>query len=278
MSEVSSEQELRGRGGMLCGSLAAGSAFLICFGVVLNPPLLSTLFGSLDFTPATSESALSGVAAAAVVPSSRLDGGSAEFIHAAALPERAPVQLAVEEPRSSTPEGRGATELISEVVQAQSGESTIQALEHTSSHDQVEPLPGVAQVNLSAPSRSAGTIERSALSNEDLLQKGYSYSGVWGADASACSAKHNKKGMLPTLIDNDGAWAGDTFCKFKNKKQTAAGWDVVASCSDTKERWTARVKLKVQGNQLTWTSQRGAQTYVRCERGSMVATAQALPR
>ncbi len=33
--------------------------------------------------------------------------------------------------------------------------------------------------------------------------------------------------------DGEGAWAGETFCTFKRKKHTAAGWDVVANCSNT---------------------------------------------
>jgi hypothetical protein len=95
--------------------------------------------------------------------------------------------------------------------------------------------------------------------------------GIWGIDASACSPRRNRKGFLPAVIDGEGAWAGETFCTFKRKKHTAAGWDVVANCSNAHERWIANVRLIINGEQLTWTSGRGSISYLRCQRGLGVA-------
>ena len=95
--------------------------------------------------------------------------------------------------------------------------------------------------------------------------------GIWGIDASACSPRRNRKGFLPAVIDGEGAWAGETFCTFERKKHTAAGWDVVANCSNRHERWTANVRLIVNGEQLTWTSERGSISYLRCQLGLGVA-------
>jgi len=88
--------------------------------------------------------------------------------------------------------------------------------------------------------------------------------GVWAPDAGTCSARNLRDGVLPAVISTDGAWAGETFCMFTNKKQTEAGWNVVAKCSNPRERWTANVRLAVKDNRLTWTSKRGAQAYTRC--------------
>jgi hypothetical protein len=98
------------------------------------------------------------------------------------------------------------------------------------------------------------------------------YTGMWGADQSACSTT-NRKRLLPTIIDADGARAGETFCRFKKKQETQSGWNVVANCSNGRERWVANVRLKVQGERLTWSSERGSQAYVRCEPGMTVALA-----
>jgi hypothetical protein len=98
------------------------------------------------------------------------------------------------------------------------------------------------------------------------------YAGMWGADQSACSTR-NRKRLLPTMIDTDGARAGETFCRFKKKQETQSGWNVVANCSNGRERWVANVRLKVQGERLTWSSERGSQAYVRCEPGMTVAQA-----
>jgi hypothetical protein len=100
-----------------------------------------------------------------------------------------------------------------------------------------------------------------------------SYTGVWAPDASACSARLNRKRLLPALIDPDGARAGNTSCVFRSKTREATTWNIVATCSNTRSRWTAKVRLSVSGNELTWTSQRGSQSYVRCDQQMMMAQA-----
>jgi hypothetical protein len=40
-----------------------------------------------------------------------------------------------------------------------------------------------------------------------------------------------------------------------------------------RDRWTANVRLAVAGAQLVWTSERGAQTYTRCQPKTGVAGA-----
>jgi hypothetical protein len=88
--------------------------------------------------------------------------------------------------------------------------------------------------------------------------------GVWAPDAGNCSARNFREGLLPTVITGEGAWAGETFCIFKNKEQTETGWRVVAKCSNQREQWTSNVRLTISENRLTWTSKRGTQIYTRC--------------
>jgi hypothetical protein len=99
--------------------------------------------------------------------------------------------------------------------------------------------------------------------NPDPLRKA-TIVGFWAPDAGTCSARDFREGILPAVINAEGAWAGDTFCVFKNKKQTETGWNVVAKCSNPREQWTANVRLTVHDNRLTWTSKRGTQVYTRC--------------
>ena len=113
--------------------------------------------------------------------------------------------------------------------------------------------------------------ERSLFSaNVELAEP---FVGIWGADASACSPQVNREGLLPAVIDGERAWAGETVCAFEKKKRTVDGWKVVASCFDGRDRWNANVRLVVNGNRLTWTSQRGSQSYVRCERRPRIVNA-----
>ena len=97
--------------------------------------------------------------------------------------------------------------------------------------------------------------------------------GVWAPDAGTCSARNFRDGDLPTVISSDGAWAGETFCMFTKKKQTEAGWRLVAKCSSPRERWTANVRLTVNDSRLTWTSERGSQVYTRCKPDVLTAQA-----
>jgi hypothetical protein len=98
-----------------------------------------------------------------------------------------------------------------------------------------------------------------------------SIAGVWVPDASACSARAFREGLLPTVINMEGAWAGETFCMFKKRSQTEAGWTLTADCSNSRERWTTHVRLTVNGNRLIWASKRGTQAYTRCAPDSLLA-------
>jgi hypothetical protein len=98
--------------------------------------------------------------------------------------------------------------------------------------------------------------------------------GVWAPDAGTCSARDFQDGVLPTVINTEGAWAGDTFCIFTKKQRIETGWEVVAKCSNRREQWTSSVRLTVSENRLTWTSKRGAQAYTRCELDVLMAHAE----
>jgi hypothetical protein len=99
--------------------------------------------------------------------------------------------------------------------------------------------------------------------------------GVWAP--GSCAARDFREGLLPTIINTEGAWAGETFCLFSKRKQIEAGWTVVAKCTNARERWTSHVRLTVSENRLTWTSQRGTQAYSRCAPDVLMAQASSRP-
>ena len=88
--------------------------------------------------------------------------------------------------------------------------------------------------------------------------------GVWAPEPSDCSFRDFRNGLLPMMINAEGAWAGKTFCVFRDKEETETGWLVRASCSNTREQWATQIRLTVKDDRLTWTSQRGTQNYARC--------------
>jgi uncharacterized membrane protein len=94
--------------------------------------------------------------------------------------------------------------------------------------------------------------------------------GTWVANANACKSRPTS--FIPAVIDHDGARAGETFCAFKQKRPDRDGLNVVAACSNSRERWVAKVRLVVEGDRLKWSSQRGSQTYVKCGQALQVAS------
>jgi hypothetical protein len=130
----------------------------------------------------------------------------------------------------------------------------------------IGPKDADAEIQAAPPRHDPGATGPAAQTQATIV-------GIWAPDASACSANNFREGLLPAVINTDGAWAGETFCIFKNQRQTETDWRVVASCSNPREHWTARVRLTVKGNRLTWTSKRGTQAYTRCASDVLMAEA-----
>lgn len=92
------------------------------------------------------------------------------------------------------------------------------------------------------------------------------YVGVWGPTPAACGTPSRRRGYLPATITADRARAGRTTCTFHDGHHTGSTWVMAAECSDRGRRWSSQVRLLVEGDRLTWTSNRGAATYIRCGR------------
>ena len=92
------------------------------------------------------------------------------------------------------------------------------------------------------------------------------FSGTWAVDVESCST-------FPVILQKSGAKAGDTSCVFGKTRRAMGGWDIPATCSNARERWSTQVRLAINGSKLTWSSQRGTETYLRCDAGVSVASA-----
>jgi hypothetical protein len=88
--------------------------------------------------------------------------------------------------------------------------------------------------------------------------------GVWAPETGSCSARNTREGVLPAIISERGARAGETSCVFKEQRRTEGDFRVLANCTNGRERWTSNVRLIVKGDRLVWTSKRGTQAYTRC--------------
>jgi uncharacterized membrane protein len=264
--------------------LAAVGSFLFCFGIVLTPP-------QVQFRP-------SGFAES--LTAEKADGSGSAIT---ALLDGARTPAAVRDPSHETsdpaPEPAQWVRVTDAAPQLLKAEPQIEGprrslVDHDQAKEVQQRLIQLGYLSVSATG-VWGQLSRKALkafkSDHDLPadeiwdeatehslfggseEKAEPFVGIWGVDPSACSLRPSRNGFLPAVIDVQGARAGETSCMFESRKRTTRGWNVVANCSNAQDRWTANIHLMVNGDQLIWTSERGSQSYLRCQPGLGVARA-----
>ncbi|MCJ2073813.1 peptidase inhibitor family I36 protein [Methylobacterium sp. J-030] len=92
------------------------------------------------------------------------------------------------------------------------------------------------------------------------------YVGVWGPTPSACGHRSRRRGYIPATITQDQARAGRTLCTFHDTRRSGGSWVTAAECTDRGRHWSSQVRLTVDDDRLTWSSNRGTVTYTRCSR------------
>jgi hypothetical protein len=167
----------------------------------------------------------------------------------AALPETRTAVAAVAPPPASPPAARR-TASLAPSADARLTEEPVARPVFTTMAGQLPP----ASTSLAEDDRTAP-----AAASEDFV-------GVWAVNAKACIPNVEREGFLPTIINTHGAWAGETTCAFKGGGQREGhSWTFAAVCSDATKRWKSDVQLTVKGRRLTWKSQTGSRSYVRCD-------------
>jgi hypothetical protein len=85
-----------------------------------------------------------------------------------------------------------------------------------------------------------------------------SFIGGWGGDVAECRDS-------PITITARRAEGFGVSCEFhSSQRESSNGWRMRAKCSSNTERWNANIRLTVSAGKLTWSSERGTTTYVRC--------------
>jgi uncharacterized membrane protein len=219
------------------------------------------------------------------LPGQTLEAPEADLIAAA---DRRPVSAAQgasladgaepsPEPTGQPPRQGSPTRNLSDADQARSVQQRLAELGffHTSATGVWGPNSRQALAAFKAQAQLSGddvwdeVTERSLFGAD--VRSSTSFVGQWAPTAQACRPQLNQSGLLPATISEQGAWAGETTCTFQRRRQSGSAWTMVAACSDQRSRWTAKVRLEVRGDRLTWSSERGSQTYVRCRQGEIYA-------
>jgi peptidoglycan hydrolase-like protein with peptidoglycan-binding domain len=90
-----------------------------------------------------------------------------------------------------------------------------------------------------------------------------SFVGGWGISVENCRQAQDNRS--PLKINNRSAEAFNTTCQFNStQRESLNEWRIRASCADEHDRWDANIRLTLAGSRLTWTSERGTATYLRC--------------
>jgi hypothetical protein len=86
-----------------------------------------------------------------------------------------------------------------------------------------------------------------------------SFIGGWGVDVAEC-----RKSPL-TITARRAADAFGAACEFHSTQRESSNvWRLRALCANNSERWNANIRFTLSGSKLTWSSERGTTTYVRC--------------
>ena len=87
--------------------------------------------------------------------------------------------------------------------------------------------------------------------------------GAWGINVDQCQQAPDNRS--PLRINTHRAEAFGATCQFNStQRESANEWRIRASCADEHDRWNANIRLTLAGSRLTWTSERGTATYLRC--------------
>lgn len=87
--------------------------------------------------------------------------------------------------------------------------------------------------------------------------------GGWGINVDQCRQAQDNRS--PLRINTSRAEAFSTTCQFNStQRESANEWRIRASCADEHNQWNANIRLTLAGSRLTWTSERGTVTYLRC--------------
>jgi hypothetical protein len=85
-----------------------------------------------------------------------------------------------------------------------------------------------------------------------------SFIGGWGVDVAQCRESH-------LTLTASRAEAFGATCEFHSTQRESSNvWRLRALCANNGERWNANIRLTLSASKLTWSSERGTTTYVRC--------------
>lgn len=101
------------------------------------------------------------------------------------------------------------------------------------------------------------------LSSRETVPASKTFIGGWAEGTDQCGNDGDRS--APIVITSRAAKTEGGECDFRSIKREGAGhWRVEAVCTSEGNSWNATIDLKLSSPNLTWISERGRTTYVRC--------------
>lgn len=97
------------------------------------------------------------------------------------------------------------------------------------------------------------------LSSKQVVPAGETFIGSWAEEIDQC------RNGARLVISSRAAKVIGGECDFRSvRREAATQWQAQAVCTDGGSSWNANITLKLVAPKLTWSSERGTETYVRC--------------
>ena len=105
-------------------------------------------------------------------------------------------------------------------------------------------------------------ITERTLKAEQPVRATETFVGEWAEEVVDCKPSH--AGGAPLRISVRQAEKSGAVCKFGPALREGSAWRLPADCTAGGKSWNSNVRLSVSGDRLTWSSERGTDSFVRC--------------
>jgi hypothetical protein len=123
------------------------------------------------------------------------------------------------------------------------------------------PLPLPVEAKGGSAGAATGVVNADRVASQPEAPQERSFVGGWALSLDDCN-----NGRASTIITDKKAEAFGGICIFHSMRWAYDAWKTRATCSVNDKTWIANITLKLNGNQLSWSSEKGKINYVRCTR------------
>jgi hypothetical protein len=126
------------------------------------------------------------------------------------------------------------------------------------------PLPPPIEVRGGSVRAANGVVNADQVASQTNTPQERSFVGGWALSLGDCNK--GSGGTAPTIITEEKAEAFGGSCIFHSMQWESDAWKTRATCSVNDKTWIANITLKISGNRLSWSSEKGKISYIRCAR------------